>query len=713
MSKSMTKSKTSHCKGKGKCNPQTFYVDSELGNDETGNGTISFPFKTIGRTLINGTYKNGDTIQLAAGTYPSVDGDYKNCGFSLPFDSITSLKIVGNGIDNSKIVCTDEAFIISRPSVSSKRSKLKAKGKDFIHIESMVFSMLTIVRSGSIGPLFIGESTKFVLTSISSSTPKDMSNDCQTCGGIIQISASILELNSVVMKGNQAGKGGVVCALDGSKITSKSSFYDQNNAYCTQTSIPNSGFGGTFYLESSTFESDGDFSAENTATRFGGFLFSNTSESTTIKSGLFSAGVSQIGSGIYVEHARKTVVENSTFAFMNAVLGAGSIFSLSDQFIVRNCSFITSYVVLSSAAATPKAGGAIYSVSKIVLIENSYFDNNIVTAGPLHKGGAIFAKDSEKITIENCNFVGCGAHSNGQGGSVNIISSKLVLIRNSTFDESATSGSDPNEGGSIYVESEQFEVVQSRFENGYCGGDNGQGGAIKAIVSDQIIIRQSAFVHFNLGGSTSTGAHLHATSNNLFIEDSEFVDGLAQGQYVKGGGIFCNISNELVVENSYFYSNEGSGYEANGGAVFALTNKGSFRNCNFTNNLLQGNSANGGAIHIDANEINIEKCTFVSNLISGTIAKGGAILATGSDGNFKISQTLFDQNSAITSGGAIHVNGFDLTLTKTTISNNVADSGGAIYFNSTIENELTSDCETMIFGNQASNLGGKKIIVIS
>ncbi|WP_297899187.1 transglutaminase domain-containing protein [Methanobrevibacter sp.] len=138
----------------------------------------------------------------------------------------------------------------------------------------------------------------------------------------------------------------------------------------------------------------------------------------------------------------------------------------------------------------------------------------------------------------------------------------------------------------------------------------------------------------------------------------------------------------------------------------ALNIRGSLliENCSFKN--CYGDS--GSAIYVfeDSNSAIIRDCTFINNHAANTgdnsYTVGGAVISQGSD-NFKVINCYFENNTALTYGGAIGLrnNGLGAEITNCTFVNNFAPDGGAIYVLASVT--ITG---STFKNNRASNNGG-------
>ena len=186
-------------------------------------------------------------------------------------------------------------------------------------------------------------------------------------------------------------------------------------------------------------------------------------------------------------------------------------------------------------------------------------------------------------------------------------------------------------------------------------------------------------IHSELNGFNHGSVYLHSTEGVL--QTCTFHNSTINGQYGIGGALYISNSNMTVLqclfkENTATYS---------GGAIIMLKTRGSFVNCTFERNSAKGlphkktaggaifstdrsnitvqqslfkdNTATfiGGAIHIQKTRGSFVNCTFERNSAKGLPHKktaGGAIFSTDRS-NITVQQSLFKENTATFSGGAI------------------------------------------------------------
>lgn len=146
-----------------------------------------------------------------------------------------------------------------------------------------------------------------------------------------------------------------------------------------------------------------------------------------------------------------------------------------------------------------------------------------------------------------------------------------------------------------------------------------------------------------------------------------------------------------------------------GGGVLITNSTVTFEDCRFTSN----QAYNGGAIYGEFATIMVDRCAFQQNQASS----GGAILMgddhndwSGADNTLTLSDSVFEQNSAIRDGGAIDGDGnFALSVINTTFVDNAAGRrGGAIVHDSDCCNTNRFDFKVVRsqFGNNSAKSGG-------
>ncbi|EKD51067.1 MAG: polymorphic outer membrane protein, partial [uncultured bacterium] len=161
-----------------------------------------------------------------------------------------------------------------------------------------------------------------------------------------------------------------------------------------------------------------------------------------------------------------------------------------------------------------------------------------------------------------------------------------------------------------------------------------------------------------------------AGSGNLTLQNIKLSDGLSDSS-ARGGAIANNGA--LTLEHTVFENNANTG---RGGAIVNMGSALTISDSTFINNFSASATTGGGALYTaGAGNVDIANSTFVENL---ALAKdGGAIYVLGN--SVTITDSSFSLNQATYFGGAIYVNTADLSITRSTLNDNIGYSGGGVY----------------------------------
>lgn len=214
-----------------------------------------------------------------------------------------------------------------------------------------------------------------------------------------------------------------------------------------------------------------------------------------------------------------------------------------------------------------------------------------------------------------------------------------------------------------------------------------RGGAINAWENVKLKINGSKFINnvSNLGGAIcSLNGETTIDINGVTFDNNHAV--AIGSDPVIGGAIYSR--SKLNVESTDFKNNSA---ESNGGAIYS-TIAFTVKNSEFTNN---SSEKSGGAIYVPKEApAKITNTTFSENK-----AKWGGAIANYSKSS--IIASTFNNNIAISTGGAIYT-GEGITVEKSSLVENKANKGGAIYI-SKGESEIKN---TSFAKNQSLNSGG-------
>ena len=303
--------------------------------------------------------------------------------------------------------------------------------------------------------------------------------------------------------------------------------------------------------------------------------------------------------------------------------------------------------------------GAVTSLGKTIISQNSYFVNN---SG--RWGGAITTSGSSL-----------------PGKKVN-----ELIISDSTFSKNGGLY-----GAGIFIQGSKFSITSCVFDSNTASGkgnmtpNDNNGAAIEVTNTDKAItgtIYKSTFTN----NKAQYGGAIDICAGTIKITNSKFINNSAD---VEGGAIDINALNgnpKVTISGSKFINNSAP----LGGAILNikdLTVKGSTFINNTPNTIFNGVGAGGNL------NLNIRTFTDLQNaigLVTGTLTLNQNIAMTAKEAaNFTNGITI---NKDITIDGKGHTidaknlgrifsigEGFTVTLTNATLINGKADKGGAIY----------------------------------
>ena len=191
----------------------------------------------------------------------------------------------------------------------------------------------------------------------------------------------------------------------------------------------------------------------------------------------------------------------------------------------------------------------------------------------------------------------------------------------------------------------------------------------------------------NTKNTTQGGAAIYRSGGTLTVINSRFINNVAPvtGQDVAGGAIYSIGVGKTTIVGSVFQGNQAS----NGGAIGNLGNSLTIVNSNVSGNAATGNGGNpgnggnGGGIYIDGeyNTVELLGVKVVNN--KGNAFGGGLMRVTYHGETTKIDKSSFDGNSipsqAVSMAGGIYLQGTQITMTNSSVSNNTANNVGGMY----------------------------------
>lgn len=493
-------------------------------------------------------------------------------------------------------------------------------------------------------------------------------------GGAI-FNAESLNLSNSVVTANVANAGaGIYSNTTGGHLIINNSVITGNNAGL-------SGGGIQALSETGKIQIKGSMISDNTAQGGGGAL-------------LFSLG-------------GKISIDQTSFVSNEAYRGGGlSLYLPGDQASasIKNSDFNDNFAY--------QRGGGFYIASNVakVQLQSIVVTNNLAGDG----GGAFINGTADTIlTLKNGDFhnntaKGDPAVSRGSGGGLYLDGVGSAKITGTLFSGNRAEGTylpPPDgfyiggQGGGLQTAFTSLSMQSSTFAGNFAFYSGG--GA--AFNDSNATLKSTTFAGNIAAGSTyAYGGGAMATNSVFHVSKSLFAGNTASHV---GGGIHIQNSDESIITSSAFAGNT---------AVFggAVNFNGSFQDVlAISKSSFEANTAtkDGGAIRSELGAsgavLEISGSTFTGNLADEGGGAVSALTAAGSE--FLLSKTTLKNNTAFSQGGALEILGKGaVEISKTTISGNVAfGPGGGIYSNITGAGTIDVS-KSSITGNLSKTLGG-------
>jgi predicted outer membrane repeat protein len=387
-------------------------------------------------------------------------------------------------------------------------------------------------------------------------------------------------------------------------------------------------------------------------------------------------GNSDNGGEIYSSNNASIDIINCTLKFSKALSGAAIYLSNSNQSNILNSSFTTNNVDVGY-------GGAIFNNNTDLTIENSAFNGNHA-----YFGGAIYNElfASKKTTIIDSSFESNNCEANG--GAIYNVGGNGFTITGSSFKGNYANSYSSNygEGGAIYNKgSKNFNIEETVFK----GNNNAIRGGCIFNADDGEINLMSSDLNNNAAGS---GAAVYNKKGAFYIAK---VSNLSDNTNTDYGGAIVN-KDFLKITRSILNNNKCGN---NGGAIYSTAGNIIVEDSQMNNNRANyggGISGTDTKIQLTGSEINNNFADFY----------GGALYSNNSqiviDSNSR-GITSFNSNKANFQGGVLFLIGkTNGNMINASLTNNLADLGGAIYYGSDmkiIDTNTTASGSVLILNN--------------
>ncbi len=419
------------------------------------------------------------------------------------------------------------------------------------------------------------------------------------------------------------------------------------------------------------------------------FNVTSTADKLNIYNANLINGNADIGGAIY--NTGSVYAYNTNFINNTAATMGGAVFN-NGTLTIQKCIVDNNDITKRTSSDSEDYGGAaIYNwYDSTLFIKNSTISNNLKN----YKNGdyVVGAVTSLGKTIisQNSYFVN---NSGRWGGAITTSGSSLPgkKVNELSISDSTFSKNGGLYGAGIFIQGSKFSITSCVFDSNTASGkgnmtpNDNNGAAIEVTNTDKAItgtIYKSTFTN----NKAQYGGAIDICAGTIKITNSKFINNSAD---VEGGAIDINALNgnpKVTISGSKFINNSAP----LGGAILNikdLTVKGSTFINNTPNTIFNGVGAGGNL------NLNIRTFADLQNaigLVTGTLTLNQNVaLTTKEAANFTNGITI---NKDITIDGKGHTidaknlgrifsigEGFTVTLTNATLINGKADKGGAIY----------------------------------
>ena len=447
------------------------------------------------------------------------------------------------------------------------------------------------------------------------------------------------------------------------------------------------------------------------------FNVTSTADKLNIYNANLINGNVDIGGAIY--NTGSVYAYNTNFINNTAATMGGAVFN-NGTLTIQKCIVDNNDITKRTSSDSEDYGGAaIYNwYDSTLFIKNSTISNNLKN----YKNGdyVVGAVTSLGKTIisQNSYFVN---NSGRWGGAITTSGSSLPgkKVNELSISDSTFSKNGGLYGAGIFIQGSKFSITSCVFDSNTASGkgnmtpNDNNGAAIEVTNTDKSItgtISKSTFTN----NKAQYGGAIDICAGTIKITNSKFINNSAD---VEGGAIDINTLNgnpKVTISGSKFINNSAP----LGGAILNikdLTVKGSTFINNTPNTIFNGVGAGGNL------NLNIRTFTDLQNaigLVTGTLTLNQNIAMTAKEAaNFTNGITI---NKDITIDGKGHTidaknlgrifsigEGFTVTLTNATLINGKADKGGAIYNDGslTLSDVKLSDNAADSYGGAVFNNG--------
>lgn len=396
---------------------------------------------------------------------------------------------------------------------------------------------------------------------------------------------------------------------------------------------------------------------------------------------------------IVITDARQFVESDQDLASKKPISVNGGAIYVAGSAKISDGKFIGNQAVINSvvSAGQTARGGAIFNKGYMEL-DRLTFSNNQVSAENAY-GGALYNDKAEansnnemlsKLKVNDSSFSGniVNAGKIGMGGAIYNNSITETTISNSSFSNN-----------SITVDNDK-KVISDTLQG--FGGAVYNSGKIKisAATADVEITNNAISIKGEMTDENARGGAIYNDNNGTFELDATRNIVISSNKAGLGGALYnAGTFNILAsyVGMVAFNGNTGlsGGAVYNAGGILYLESMGETKNILFSSNSATGEAnGQGGAVYVKSGIVNFDLADKSSlGFENNTAVQAGGALSIQQNGTFELTNSdsgdiYFKANSAVKQGGAIYNEGtitLDSGKGNINFEQNTAEKGGAIY----------------------------------
>lgn len=396
---------------------------------------------------------------------------------------------------------------------------------------------------------------------------------------------------------------------------------------------------------------------------------------------------------IVITDARQFVESDQDLASKKPISVNGGAIYVAGSAKISDGKFIGNQAVINSvvSAGQTARGGAIFNKGYMDL-ERLTFSNNQVSAENAY-GGAIYNDKADvnsnnemlsKLKVSDSSFSGniVNAGKIGMGGAIYNNSITETTISNSSFSNN-----------SITVDNDK-KVISDTLQG--FGGAVYNSGKIKisAATADVEITNNAISIKGEMTDENARGGAIYNDNNGTFELDATRNIVISSNKAGLGGALY-NVGTFNILASDVgtvaFNGNTGlsGGAVYNAGGILYLESMGETKNILFSSNSATGEAnGQGGAVYVKSGIVNFDLADKSSlGFENNTAVQAGGALSIQQNGTFELTNSdsgdiYFKANSAVKQGGAIYNEGtitLDSGKGNINFEQNTAEKGGAIY----------------------------------